>query len=164
MPPLEQVRGSLPAEESAQFLRIVSLGTLINRPDGIHQWLSGEEQQILPHQILIAAWGDFAKHRAEHALRLFVGSLANPASAGRNVGQAFGAIEPWPALPEQSSQVSHSVIHTHNESGPKAGLIRATVRVSRKSRLAVGPRAQTFLPCDGAYFFARPARSASQAP
>ncbi len=51
------------AEESAQFLRIVSLGTLVNRPDGIHQWLSGEVQQILPHQILIAAWGDFAKHR-----------------------------------------------------------------------------------------------------
>jgi transcriptional regulator EpsA len=49
------------AEESSQFLRIISSGALINRHHGIFQWLSGEVQEVLPHRILIAAWGDFAK-------------------------------------------------------------------------------------------------------
>jgi len=52
----------LTAEESARFVRIVSQGALISRHYGIYQWLRGEEvQRVLPHQILIAAWGDFAK-------------------------------------------------------------------------------------------------------
>jgi transcriptional regulator EpsA len=53
----------LTAEESARFVRIVSGGALISRHDGVHQWLSGEVQQVLPHRILIAAWGDFAKRQ-----------------------------------------------------------------------------------------------------
>jgi transcriptional regulator EpsA len=53
------------AEESARFLRIVSCGALVNRHYGIFQWLSGEVQQVLPHRILIAAWGDFAKGNIE---------------------------------------------------------------------------------------------------
>ena len=53
----------LSAEESAQFLRVVSLGALISRHDGIHKWLGGEVQRVLPHQILIAAWGDFARRQ-----------------------------------------------------------------------------------------------------
>lgn len=52
---------SLSAEENARFVRIVSGGALISRHDGVHEWLSGEVQQVLPHRILIAAWGDFAK-------------------------------------------------------------------------------------------------------
>ena len=52
----------LTEEESAKFLRVISFGTLISRHYGIYRWLSGEVQQVLPHQILIAAWGDFAKH------------------------------------------------------------------------------------------------------
>ncbi|HSA89258.1 MAG TPA: XrtB/PEP-CTERM-associated transcriptional regulator EpsA [Burkholderiales bacterium] len=52
---------SLSAEESARFVRIVSGGALISRHDGVHEWLSGEVQQVLPHRILFAAWGDFAK-------------------------------------------------------------------------------------------------------
>jgi transcriptional regulator EpsA len=51
----------LTTEESARFLRIVSQGALISRHYAIYQWLSGEVQQVLPHRILIAAWGDFAK-------------------------------------------------------------------------------------------------------
>ena len=57
LPPLQ-----FTAEESSRFLRIISSGALINRHHGIFQWLSGEVQQVLPHRILIAAWGDFAKH------------------------------------------------------------------------------------------------------
>jgi transcriptional regulator EpsA len=59
-PPLPPLRFT--AEESSRFLRIISSGALINRHHGIFQWLSGEVQQVLPHRMLIAAWGDFAKH------------------------------------------------------------------------------------------------------
>jgi transcriptional regulator EpsA len=58
LPPL-----SLSAEENARFMRIVYQGALITRHDGVLQWLSGEVQQVLPHRILIAAWGDFARHQ-----------------------------------------------------------------------------------------------------
>jgi transcriptional regulator EpsA len=51
----------LSAEESARFVRIVSQGALISRHYAIYQWLSGEVQQVLPHQMLIAAWGDFTR-------------------------------------------------------------------------------------------------------
>lgn len=51
----------LSAEENARFVRIVSQGALISRHYAIYQWLSGEVQQVLPHQMLIAAWGDFMR-------------------------------------------------------------------------------------------------------
>lgn len=51
----------LTAEESASLVRIVSQGALIDRHYGIYQWLRGEVQRVLPHQIMIAAWGDFAR-------------------------------------------------------------------------------------------------------
>lgn len=48
------------AEESARFMRIVAEGALIRRHYELYQWLSGELQHFLPHQVLVAAWGDFA--------------------------------------------------------------------------------------------------------
>jgi transcriptional regulator EpsA len=49
----------LDAEQSARFLRIVSQGTLVKCHFEIFRWLNSELQQFLPHDILIAAWGDF---------------------------------------------------------------------------------------------------------
>jgi transcriptional regulator EpsA len=49
----------LEAQEGARFLRIVSEGMLVKRHFEIFRWLNGELQQFLPHDILIAAWGDF---------------------------------------------------------------------------------------------------------
>jgi len=48
-------------EEAARFLRMVSDSLLIKRHYQLFVWLNGELQQFLPHQILISAWGDFAK-------------------------------------------------------------------------------------------------------
>src|SRR5262245_34472536 len=55
----------LSAEDSARFVRIVSQGALLSRHLAIYQWLSGEVQQVLPHQILVAAWGDFSRRELE---------------------------------------------------------------------------------------------------
>jgi transcriptional regulator EpsA len=51
----------LSAHESDRFLRIASSAQLIQRHYQLFQWLSGEIQKFLPHEILISAWGDFAK-------------------------------------------------------------------------------------------------------
>jgi transcriptional regulator EpsA len=51
----------LSADESGRFLRIVSSALLIERHYQLFLWLRGEVQEFLPHQILISAWGDFAK-------------------------------------------------------------------------------------------------------
>jgi transcriptional regulator EpsA len=47
--------------EAARFLRIVADSLPIRRHCQLFAWLSGELQQFLPHQILISAWGDFAR-------------------------------------------------------------------------------------------------------
>ena len=52
-------------EQSASLLRIVSRGALISRHYEIFEWLRGEVQQLFPHQILLAAWGDFTKRELQ---------------------------------------------------------------------------------------------------
>jgi transcriptional regulator EpsA len=51
----------LTSEEGTRLLRIISRAALITRHQDIYLWLAGELQQFLPHQILISAWGDFAR-------------------------------------------------------------------------------------------------------
>jgi transcriptional regulator EpsA len=55
--------GGLPlgAEDGQLLLRIVSDATLITRHYELYLWLNSEIQHFLPHQILIAAWGDFTR-------------------------------------------------------------------------------------------------------
>jgi transcriptional regulator EpsA len=48
-------------EETARFLRIVSECARIRRHYDIYQLLGGDVQHFLPHDILISAWGDFAR-------------------------------------------------------------------------------------------------------
>jgi transcriptional regulator EpsA len=47
--------------EGAQFIRVLSVSRLINRQTELLAWLKGEVQQFLPHQIVVGAWGDFAR-------------------------------------------------------------------------------------------------------
>ena len=51
----------LTSEEIARFLRIVSDCARIRRHYDIYQLLGGDVQHFLPHDILISAWGDFAR-------------------------------------------------------------------------------------------------------
>jgi transcriptional regulator EpsA len=63
-PALPAPRASLPwltEDEGARFLRIVAGSLRITRHYELFLWLNGELQQFVPHQILISAWGDFAK-------------------------------------------------------------------------------------------------------
>ena len=47
------------ADDSARFLRLVSEGARVRRHFDVYQWLSGDVQRFLPHDILICAWGEF---------------------------------------------------------------------------------------------------------
>ena len=51
----------LSTDDGRRFLRIVAGAFLIQRHYQLFRWLSGEIQEFLPHQVLISAWGDFAK-------------------------------------------------------------------------------------------------------
>src|ERR1700682_1156631 len=52
---------ALNSEDGARFVRILSESRLIVRQPDLLAWLKGEVQQFLPHQLLIAAWGDFPR-------------------------------------------------------------------------------------------------------
>jgi transcriptional regulator EpsA len=57
---IDEKAPSFGADEGARFVRILSESRLIRRHPDLVGWLQ-EVQQFLPHQILIAAWGDFQR-------------------------------------------------------------------------------------------------------
>jgi transcriptional regulator EpsA len=58
--PVEAQRSySLTSEEMTRFMRVVSeCGRIASHLD-IFQWLHGDVQHFLPHEVLVCAWGDF---------------------------------------------------------------------------------------------------------
>ncbi|SCY52625.1 transcriptional regulator EpsA [Nitrosospira sp. Nl5] len=50
---------TLPAEHLHRYYRVITEGIGIRRHNELLAWLQGEIQHFLPHEILIAAWGDF---------------------------------------------------------------------------------------------------------
>lgn len=55
----------LAREETAAFLRIVASGVAIKRRSDVSVWLGGEMQDLLPHEVLIAAHGDPARFQTK---------------------------------------------------------------------------------------------------
>ena len=51
---------ALSPEDTACFMRVVAEAGRIRRHVDLYRWLSGDLQQLLPHEILLCAWGDFA--------------------------------------------------------------------------------------------------------
>ncbi len=50
----------LPVEDLALFLRVVQESLQVRRHLELFVWLQGNVQRFLPHEILIAGWGDFS--------------------------------------------------------------------------------------------------------
>ncbi len=50
---------SLPAEDLGRYFGVIKNAVDINTHFELLQWLQGDLQQYLPHEIMIAAWGDF---------------------------------------------------------------------------------------------------------
>lgn len=51
---------SLSAEHLERYYRIITEGNSVRRHNELLAWLQGELQYYLPHEILVAAWGNFA--------------------------------------------------------------------------------------------------------
>jgi transcriptional regulator EpsA len=53
----------LAPEEAGTFLAVVAQAVTIESHYDIFRWLNGNVQKLLPHRMLISAWGDFAAGR-----------------------------------------------------------------------------------------------------
>jgi len=50
---------SLSADHLQRYFRIIQEGLAVRRHCDLLKWLQGEVQHYLPHEIMVAAWGDF---------------------------------------------------------------------------------------------------------
>ena len=57
--PKMDLLSTLSAEHLHRYYRIITEGIGVRRHNELLAWLQGEMQHFLPHEILIAAWGDF---------------------------------------------------------------------------------------------------------
>jgi len=56
----------LSSEDSARYAALVGQSTAITRHAELLAWLQGDMQQCLPHDILLAGWGDFQQGVLQH--------------------------------------------------------------------------------------------------
>jgi transcriptional regulator EpsA len=57
---------SLPAEQVERYTRIIREWIAVRRHYDLFLWLQGEIQEYLPHEIMLAAWGDFHTNLIRH--------------------------------------------------------------------------------------------------
>src|SRR5574340_1143782 len=55
---------SLSGDHFQRYFRIVQEGLTVRRHIDLLRWLQGEVQHYLPHEIMLAAWGDFDSNAA----------------------------------------------------------------------------------------------------
>jgi transcriptional regulator EpsA len=56
----------LSGEDSAGYAALIEQGTAITRHAGLLEWLQGDIQRYLPHDILLAGWGNFREGAVQH--------------------------------------------------------------------------------------------------
>src|SRR5579871_4060651 len=57
---------SLSGDHFQRYFRIVQEGLTVRRHADLLRWLQGEIQHYLPHEIMVAAWGDFGSGTIHH--------------------------------------------------------------------------------------------------
>lgn len=57
---------TLDGEDGARYLKLIQQGTDIGRHVELLRWLQGDVQHYLPHEILLAGWGDFEEGCVQH--------------------------------------------------------------------------------------------------
>jgi len=56
----------LSSEDSTRYAALLVQGTAVTRHAELLAWLQGDMQQCLPHDILLAGWGDFQQGALQH--------------------------------------------------------------------------------------------------
>ena len=57
---------TLGPDELMRYHQVVSHSELVRSHLDVLVWLQGDMQQFLPHEIMIAAWGDFSTGAVQH--------------------------------------------------------------------------------------------------
>ncbi len=57
---------SLPAEHLERYSRIIQEGIEVRSHSDLLRWLQGEVQHYLPHEIMLATWGNFGSNSIRH--------------------------------------------------------------------------------------------------
>ena len=57
---------SLSADHLQRYSRIIQEGIAVRQHSDLLRWLQGEVQHYLPHEIMLAAWGDFGSNFIRH--------------------------------------------------------------------------------------------------
>ena len=61
-----QSRLSMGLGDSGQYLKLIEGSTAIRRHVDLLQWLQGDVQECMPHDILLAGWGNFQEGSIRH--------------------------------------------------------------------------------------------------
>jgi transcriptional regulator EpsA len=86
----------LNTDERTALLRIIQQSLGIRRHVDVFLWLNGELQQFLPHEILIAAWGDFARGSLQFDVISAIPGVRTNRLAGDNMAVFVGKLfEGW---------------------------------------------------------------------
>lgn len=60
------VHPSLPDEHREEYFRVIRKGIAVHSHSDLLRWLQGEMQHYLPHEIMLAVWGDFGSNFVQH--------------------------------------------------------------------------------------------------
>jgi transcriptional regulator EpsA len=52
--------------ETEQFTRVVAKSGALRSHQDVFEWLQGDMQRFVPHQIMVSAWGDFRRGHIQH--------------------------------------------------------------------------------------------------
>lgn len=79
---------SYSADRLRSCFRIIQEGVEVRRHIDLLKWLQGEVQQYLPHEIMLAAWGDFNSGSIRH-------DIVSPLPGVRTAYFEPGDLSPW---------------------------------------------------------------------
>lgn len=83
-------------EQRAALIRIIQQSLGIRRHVDVFLWLNGELQDFLPHEILIAAWGDFSNSHLQFDVISAIPGVRTSRLSGDNMGVfARSLFEGW---------------------------------------------------------------------
>src|SRR5208282_1736987 len=77
----------LTSDDKNALMRIIQQALGIRRHVDVFLWLNGELQHFLPHQILIAAWGDFARGNLQFDVISAIPGVRTNRLAGDNMSE-----------------------------------------------------------------------------
>lgn len=111
--------------DPVQFLRVAAQGAGVSTHADLWRWLRGDVQVLLPHELLIAAWGDFTTGAVQLDLvSSLPGLRTHQVRADRLVGLVRTLRDRWVAARHGPCEVD---VHAGVPSDPALGCMRTAL-------------------------------------